>query len=167
MQIFVETPTGKSLTLEVQHSDSIETIKSYIQGKEGIPPEKQRLYCNRVELKDRHSLAECNIQKHSTLQLKMVSTELTDDSLKGSALPIALKETDVDVTYCNKTIALKVKASDTVGHIKTLAKKSFPTAPNKQALYLDGKQLQDDHAMSHYNTQKKIALQLRSKFITM
>ena len=35
MQIFVKTLTGKTITLEVESSDSIETVKNKIQDKEG------------------------------------------------------------------------------------------------------------------------------------
>ncbi len=135
--MFVWTLGGKTITLDVESSTTVEQVKAKIQGKEGIPADQQRLIAFGKQLANRCTLSDYGIERHSKVFLTSISSvgmQVFIKSLAGTVIT-----------------TLDVKPSDTVESVK--AQIYAKTGCTQDRLAFGSKELEDGQTLSDYNVQ--------------
>ena len=110
MQIFVKTLSDKTITLDVNFSDTIANIKAKIEEKEGLPVRRQKLkLCGKI-LKNNQMLSQCGVEKDCTLQLSPWCTHVAQHPPESRQITI--------MTPNGRDINLEVDLSNTIGDLK-------------------------------------------------
>ena len=144
-QVFVNNHTGKSITLDVKASDTIDVLKSKIQDKIKIPAEQQRLIFAAKYLENGHTLAEYAVQQQSKLQLTSVL-------LGGMKVSIALPN--------GKEITMEVHDSETVADVKAMVEHQEKVPAHQLCLAYEGEELEDGRTLASYKLDTRTSLRL-------
>eukprot|EP00117_Sycon_ciliatum_P003333 scpid94478/ scgid8171/ Polyubiquitin-C; Ubiquitin-related; Ubiquitin len=136
MLVFIQTPSGDRLSLEVDPSDTLAAVKSQIEQEKRISYDQQRLsYGGRQLYVDSRTMHEYNVTERCTLELTL--------RLKGGMQVFIIQVTGKSWTF-------EVELNDRVSSLKARinAREGLPV--EQQHLIYGAKPLLDDRTLAEY-----------------
>ncbi len=131
-QIFVNSPSGTTLILNVEtptHMDTLADVKAKIQDKEGFPPNRQRLFHCSVELLDNDRM-------------------LSEYGIVPDSTPTLLLKMQIFIQTLSATVTLYVEPTDTIADVKAKIEGEEGTPPEQQRLLFGGEVLFDERTLA-------------------
>ena len=131
MQIFVQTPTGSTITLDVEPSDSFENIKAKIQDKKGYLPELQRLVYGGKVCNNDQTLQDLSVDRESTLNLYILGQNCyslsIDNTMVNGTLTFSVND-NKDVDFADEDDVITISVSPEEGYAAgTASAKAYTT----------------------------------------
>ena len=145
-QVFVRTLSGKTITVDIGASETIESVKSTIECREGIPSDQQKLMFSGRQLRD-GTLSENGVVRDATLNLALCMSG-------GGCMEIYIK------TTTGNTITVQIEATNTVAELKEKIFEEHGIPPDRQRLIFSGQELEDSQTLAEYNIQGTTTLHL-------
>lgn len=143
MQVLVRAMTGKTITVIVETTGSVQDLKEKIQEKEGIDKDQFRLSFGGKQLQDERRLSEYKIESGSMVQISF-------------SLPGGSDEVEIGVqTVTGKKIMLNVNPSISIGELKLKVQDKEGIPVDTQKLIINGEELNDAKTMADYNIQQQ------------
>ena len=147
MQIFVQTLSGKTVTLEIDGSDTVESTKRKIEDKDGLPTYYQSLVYGGREMQNGKTLQDYQVGKASTLRMYLRISATAE-------MKIRVK------THSGKTVSIKVGRQDTVEVVKKAIQAELGVPLDQQRLSFRRQKLENDVSLTHYGIQEGSELNL-------
>ena len=146
-QLFIRSLTGKTVTLNIGASESVESVKSLIEASEGIPPSQQKLTIGGREQLREGKLSDYRVQSGETLDLSL-------HLYGGGSMELCIR------TTTGITIQVQADSGNTVLELKEkiCAQRGYPV--EEQKLIFVGKLLEDQTKLADYNIQGATTLHL-------
>jgi ubiquitin len=151
-QIHVKTPSGKTITLQVKLNNTIDQVKSKIQGRVGLLPDQQRLVLAGRLLEDRHTVS------HYYRTLAQSPILLTRCLVGGVPIFVEIQ--------AGTQFPMEVELGDSIGTVKRRINRAMGVGRHQQRLYIAGEpeQPDDKRTVADYGIQKGDTLRLAASW---